>query len=312
MGNSLSINKNKNNLKVLSYHTNHIYHLYKLKDGRLASCSNDSSLNIYKKETFELQLSIKEHSKGINSFTQLKDERIITCSWDTTLKIIKLIGEINYKIVQTLNGHTNTIMKVIEIKDNELISISGDKEMKIWILNKENIFECITNIIFQDEISTSNIFKINQKEFVTYSFIEENLKFWNSNNYSIITFIKNIESFWIFQTMCLLNNDILCVGGDNSKGFYLIQISTHHLIKIIFGPKRIFSINKCLDGLILCSIIDKNGNNSIVKYKFEGNNLKKVFEKEKAHDNYIYSCIEIEKGIIASGSRDCLIKLWNF
>ena len=109
----------------------------------------------------------------------------------------------------------NTIMKVIEIKDNELISISGDKEMKIWILNKDNIFECITNIIFQDEISTSNIFKLNQKEFVTYSFIEENLKFWNSNNYSIITFIKNIELFGIFQTMCSLNNDILYVEGDN-------------------------------------------------------------------------------------------------
>ena len=112
--------------------------------------------------------------------------------------------------------------------------------------------------------------------------------------------------------MCLLNNDILCVGGDNSKGFYLIQISTHHIIKSILGPKRIFSINKCLNGLFLCSIIDKNGNNSIVKYKFEGNNLKKVFEKEKAHDSYIYSCIEIENGIIASGSRDCLIKIWNF
>ena len=35
----------------------------------------------------------------------------------------------------------NIIMKIIEIKDNELISISGEKEMKIWILNKENIFE---------------------------------------------------------------------------------------------------------------------------------------------------------------------------
>ena len=34
-------------------------------------------------------------------------------------------------------------MKVIEIKDNELISISGEKEMKRWILNKENIFEWI-------------------------------------------------------------------------------------------------------------------------------------------------------------------------
>ena len=48
--------------------------------------------------------------------------------------------------------------------------------------------------------------------------------------------------------MCLLENDLLCVGGNNSKGFYLIKISTHQLIKNIIGIKTIYSINECLDG----------------------------------------------------------------
>ena len=39
--------------------------------------------------------------------------------------------------------------------------------------------------------------------------------------------------------MCLLEDDILCIGGNNSKGFYLIKISTHQLIKNILGPKRL-------------------------------------------------------------------------
>ena len=58
--------------------------------------------------------------------------------------------------------------------------------------------------------------------------------------------------------MCLLEDDILCVGGTNVKGFYLIEISTHQLIKNIYDPEM--SINKCLDGLFLCSIIDENQN----------------------------------------------------
>ena len=301
----------KNNFKILKYHTNYVYYLLKLKDERLASCSSDCFLNIYNKNTFELQLSIKEHSKGITSFTQLMNGKIITCSSDSTMKVIKLIGEDSYKLEQTLKEHTNTIMKVIEIKKNELISISGDKEMKIWILNGDNKFECITSIMFQNEISTSNIFKINNKEFLTYSFIEECLKFWNSNNYSIITFINNIETFWIFQTICLLDNDILCIGGDNSKGFYLIKILNHQLIKIIRGTKRIFSINKCSNNLFLCSFIDEDGNNSLAEYKYEKYNLIKIYEKKKAHESYIYSCIELNNGVIASGSRDCLIKLWS-
>ena len=60
--------------------------------------------------------------------------------------------------------------------------------------------------------------------------------------------------------MCLLEDDILCVGGRNSNGFYLIKISTHQFIINIIGPKTIYSINKCLDGLFL-------------KYKYEGQNF---------------------------------------
>ena len=112
------------------------------------------------------------------------------------------------------------------------------------------------------------------------------------------------------KSMCLLEKDLLCIGGY-LKGFYLIKISTHQLIKNIIGPKYIFSINKCLDGLFLCSIIDEEGNHSLVKYKYEEQDLKKIIEKKKAHDYDIFSCIELNDGIIASGGRDCLIKLWE-
>ena len=113
--------------------------------------------------------------------------------------------------------------------------------------------------------------------------------------------------------MCLLEDDMLCVGGCNSKGFYLIKISTHQLIKNILGPKTIWSINECLDGLFLCSIIDEKGNNSLVKYKYEEQDLKKIIEKEKAHNNDILSCVELYDGTIASGGKGdgYSIKLWK-
>ena len=314
VGNLININLNpfKYNFKILDYHTDIITYIDKLKDGRLISCSADNSLNIYKNNTYELQLSIKEHSDWIFSFTQLKDERIITCSADKTMKIIKLIGEDKYKIDQILKGHDNDVCKIIEIKENELISISRDKTMKIWKLNNENKFECILNIYFQNSANWYiNILKINENEFVTSSSKDKCIKFWNSNNYSYITTINNIEINFGFKIMCLLEKDILCIGGDNSKGFYLIKISNHQLIKNIIGPKIIFCINKCLDGLLLCSIIDINGNHNLIKYKYENQNLIKIFEKEKAHDRDIYSCVELDNGIIASGGYDNLIKLWE-
>ena len=37
----------------------------------------------------------------------------------------------------------------------------------------------------------------------------------------------------------------------------------------------------------------------------------KVVEKEKAHNSNIYSCVELNDGIIASGGAENLIKLWD-
>ena len=68
-------------------------------------------MNIYKKDSYDLQLSIKEHSKDILSFIQLKKEKIISCSIDKTMKIIKLIGENKYQIEQTLQGYSIRFIK---------------------------------------------------------------------------------------------------------------------------------------------------------------------------------------------------------
>ena len=65
--------------------------------------------------------------------------------------------------------------------------------------------------------------------------------------YSNITTINNIETQWTSRTLYILNESILCVGGNNSKGFYLINISNHQLIKSILGPKIIYSIYECFD-----------------------------------------------------------------
>ena len=301
----------KNNFKVINNHTSSIVYLSQLKDGRLASSSSDYCLNIYKRETFELQLSIKEDTSPPRSFTEISNERIFACYDNGIIRLIKLIGEDKYQVEQVLKEHSSCARKIIEIKENELISVAYDGTMKIWKLNNENKFICVKTINFQSNNSYCNILKLNENEFVVSSYSDKCIKFYNLDNYSNIATINNIETEWTVTNMCLLEDDILCVGGNNSKGFYLIKISNHQLIKNIIGPKIIYCIKKCIDDLFLCSIIDEKGNHSLVKYKFEDLNLKKVFEKEKAHDSHIYSCTELNNGIVVSGGGDNLIKLWK-
>ena len=109
----------------------------------------------------------------------------------------------------------------------------------------------------------------------------------------------------------MINDDTLCVGGRNSKGFYLINVSNHKIIKNIEGPKVIYSIYKCLDGSILCSVTNEKGNCALVKYKYENQNMNKIIEKEKIHEGTICTCFELSDGIVASGGSDKNIKLWS-
>ena len=298
------------NYKTLKQHKDGINYLLQLKDGRLASCSWDKSLNIYDNNLFKLELSIKDNSDIISSFTELNDGRIIICLKDNKMKIIKLIKDDIYHIEQIIEEHKFDVLKVIEIKNNELISISKDNTMKIWLLNKDNLFESVTTIFYQNLSISSNILKINEKEFVTSSVGDKNLKFWNSYNYSNFVTLNNIDTDFGFNNLCILNDNILCVGGSYSKGCYLINLLTHQIIKNILAPKQIISVIKCLDGLLLCSILDEKNYYSIVKYKFENFNFVEVFQKENAHDRLINCCIELNNGIVASGGYDSLIKLW--
>ena len=226
------------------------------------------------------------------------------------LKVIKLIDQDKYQIEQILEGHTFWIFKVIEIKENELISISFDKTMKIWKLNKKNKFECITTIIFQNKNSNCNLLKLNEKEFVTSSCQDECLKFWNLNNYSLITYIDNIKTPWPLKTLSLLANDILCVGGGQSKGFYFIKISTHQIMLRIKGPRVIFSLIKCQNNSFAVSMLDEKSKICITKYKFENDDFIKIFENKNAHIKLILTLTELNNGEIVTGSNDGIIKFW--
>ena len=280
-----------------------VFYLLKLRDGRLATPSEDrKSLIIFSKDTFEIQLSIICHSNRIIYITQLNNDKILTCSEDNTMSIIKLINDNKYNIEQKLTGHSNYVYRAIEMRNNELISISNDKTMKIWKFNN-NKYECINTIIFENSNNNCcnfcNILKVNENEFVTYSQVDKCLKFWNSNNYSNISTINDIESIqYRVISLCKLDDDILCTGG---KGFYLIRISTHQLIKNIMDSIKIFSVYKCHDGLLLCKIKNEIDKWSLVKYKYKNQNLIKIIEKVNDFDSdYDSNCIELYDEMIIS------------
>ena len=130
--------ENKNPIHKLTNHSHYVYCLCVMKDGRLVSGSEDNSIIIYNKITYQPDLIIKEHNGWVLCITQLSSGILASCSWDKTIKLFN-IKDVQYEILQTLNYHNNIVYKIIELKNKMLVSCSSDSSI-IFYLKDNN--EC--------------------------------------------------------------------------------------------------------------------------------------------------------------------------
>ena len=98
----------KEPIHKLKFHTGKVYCLTVLNDGRLVSGSEDKSIIIYNKETYQPDLIIKEHNDYVTCIIQLSSGELVSCSDDQTIKIFKIKDDI-YEILQTLKYHINYV-----------------------------------------------------------------------------------------------------------------------------------------------------------------------------------------------------------
>ena len=127
--------KFKEPIHILYNHKDKVKCLSILKDGRLVSGSDDESIIIYNKITYQPDLIIKEHKDYINYITTLSSGILSSCSNDKTIKLFN-IKDNKYKILQILNCHKGNVYKIIELKNKSLVSCSYDKSIIFY--NKDN------------------------------------------------------------------------------------------------------------------------------------------------------------------------------
>ena len=129
----------KNPFHKLTNHTDYVYCLCILNDGRLVSGSADNSIIIYNKITYQPDLIIKEHNNYVLCIIQLSSGILASCSTDKTIKLFNIKG-IKYELLQTLNCHSNGIYKIIELKNKNLVSCSADSSI-IFYLQDNNEYK---------------------------------------------------------------------------------------------------------------------------------------------------------------------------
>ena len=177
MNNKNNINENISSyteINNLNYHTDIIQCIKLLKNNYLISCSNDGSLIIYKKDSFEFLLQIRINDYWIYYLIENYKNDIIFCSADSNIYVISInFNRKKFFLKQIIKANKASVYKVIEFK-KKLISISYDKKIIVYNNNGDYYIESIINNSFDSECIIT-ITKTNQI-ISTFSF-ENSIKF---------------------------------------------------------------------------------------------------------------------------------------
>ena len=131
--------------------------------------------------------------------------------------------------------------------------------------------------------------------------------FYDLKENKIIERISKISIPTYFSDCCLMiSKDLLLITGINKIS--IINVNLYNLIRIVDASGSSCIYTACLlNKNILLTVGQKKG---IIQWKIEDDNIKKISKKENAHEDKIYTLLKLESGLILSGSRDKLVKIW--
>ena len=322
--------KNITTFKTLNYHTSFIMCLLVLNDGSFAPSSDDASIIIYDKETFNSQCEIKEFEYAVNNIIQLSyNNYLISSCADKTITIIKLTSLTTYNIISILDNHYLSVNRVIELDNFEIASCSDDQTVKIYKYNENygSLFQCIMTIANFSSTIEAIVFIKKTKEIIISPYKEQTLQFWSLIFYNKFLVLENIYFEGFQNSLLMLNNDILAIGVFS--GLHLIDVQKHEIIqkiKVVGGVLNIIKQGNYLftngvfkgnyDTIQKWEIVKKNeinedNKNKKGKGKIENINIIKKEVKHKLNNNHYILMNILNNGIIATTTFQFNIKLWK-
>lgn len=124
-----------------------------LKNGNILLSSWDKTISEYDIKNRSCVNIINTNSDYIDFLCELKDGRIAFTAIDNARIFILNKKEKGKTEIITLNGHNNSVIKLIQLENELLISASYDGKIKFWVKNEIGNFYCsMTYVISNDYI----------------------------------------------------------------------------------------------------------------------------------------------------------------
>ena len=115
-------------LRILEGHTDAVWGVQALADGRLLSWSGDKTLRLWDSQTGACLRILGGHTDMVWGAQALADGRLLSWSWDKTLR---LWDSQRGECLASLIGHTGHVLGALILTDGHLLSW-GDKTLRLW------------------------------------------------------------------------------------------------------------------------------------------------------------------------------------
>lgn len=296
--------------------TNHI-NKFVIKDMNIQNLHTniDDILNQYDEQQKELQLNydygfsntIKEKNNNISLNSKLKNSRI---DIEKTLKrksnsnsnrnsISDKDKIINFNCIKTLEGHSEKIVSLIELSSGQIVTGSYDNTIRIWNVNYDKV-----DIIIEAKSRILCLLEI-EKNSILCGTSDNLIKLYNINslNYEFIySFIGH--TLWV-NSLVKINNNFFASASNDTK----IKIWDY------CNKKSVTTLEGHEDCILSLILLKKN--NYLCSGAADLNIRIWDWERKlclyilKGHEKWVKCLLELNNGIIISGSDDKTIKIWQ-
>ena len=310
----VNITSKEKKLKRFLPHTENITCLLALNDGRLASGSEDKTINIYDSSTYKTIQTLADNTGKITSLIQLKNGNIVSSSSDSFIKVYTENIQHKFTLSYSMDTRNKGVNQVIELSSNTILSCSMNGLIQEW----DNIYciryfnnkkqpkdpvplpvDCIIELKDKQIVSASGTIP-----FFTNGFVGKYISFWEGNQETKVE-INNTGRHCFFE----LDNSILLVGVRG--GVCLVNTKSHEIEKqittnVLFGNEEGSMINTfyyCKDGLVFGG----NDKGELQVYEID---KQKIVVKFKLHGQPINEIVLLKNNLIASCSEGKALSIW--
>lgn len=276
-----------------------------LKDGRIASSSDDKTIKIFDpNKDYNLDYIIPTNNSMIQYLTQLTNGHLVSCSYDCSIIFWSLL-KTNYKMEYTISqAHPNCLInKVICLTKDRIASCSSEEKIKIW-KGYEPYSDIPIQVLTGHKHDLRSILQIKDKELLASCSYDNTLRIWNLITYQCITSI----------------DDISCNDANS-----MLQV---HDEKIIIGGEKRIALVNFITGIVEQEIKNDNIenivsfeqlNNSEVLFGSETGSIgiynmtiNSITNKINIHSSVVSGIIKINESMFISSSWDRNIIIWKY